>query len=160
MTSTSRTSQSSRLRLEEAEAQLRVARSPYASDAQRLERYLWAAFLAARYTREDPACFKACRILQRSAQGFLEAWHATSGSPSAVRVFYVGGERFELVGLPGNEASDGRLALRWIFSEPAAAEGRSVAMELRRQPTAPDPQTAFGFPPAPVFARSAGFAAA
>lgn len=131
MAGMSRTDPSGRRRLDEAEAQLRVARSPYATEAQRLERYLWAAFLAARHAREDPACFRACRILQRSAQGFLEAWHATRDDERTVRVFYVGGERFELRGRPeARPPVDGRIALRWAFSEHPAGVGRSVAVGL------------------------------
>ena len=151
--STARGAQSRRFRLDEAEAQVRVARSPYTTDEQRLERYLWAAFLAARHADENPASFRACRILQRSAQGFLAAWRAVAAR-SERRLFFVAGERFEVARPP--LAEDAPRGLRWSFDEriehgrrvigvrllprpamlrPAALESRSAAAVLARPGT-------------------------
>lgn len=135
---------SRRVRLDEAEAQLRVARSPYTTNEQRLERYLWAAFLAARYADENPASFKVCRILQRSAQGFLAAWQASARSEQ--RLFFVGGERFE-VSRPAIEDDEPPRALRWRFVAAPDAGRRTIVARLtrRRVPTprrAAEPRTA------------------
>lgn len=124
---------SPRLCLDEAETQLRVFRSPQATDAERLERCLWAAFLAANHTRADPACFRAWRILQRSAQGFLQAWHRTQRGALGARVFFVGGERFELREAPAARAADGRQGLRWEFHQEECAGRRTVEVRLMQR---------------------------
>lgn len=134
------TIRSPRLCLDEAEAQLRVFRSPQATDAERLERCLWAAFLAANQARTDPACFRAWRILQRSAQGFLRAWHRTQRGTLDARVFFVGGERFELREAPAAQAADGRHGLRWEFREQICGSRRTVEVSLKQRHVSDEPR--------------------
>lgn len=127
-----------RVLLDEAEAQIRVAESPYANAPQRLERHLWAAYLASKHTQENPVSMRVVRILRRSAQGFLAAWREAPASGGESRIFFVGGERF-IVQRPAATGEVQRF-LRWSFDESAAEGRRSILATLAPRADKAEPE--------------------